>query len=136
MADQKYTPPPGFPPGLAKVCSQLGDLRLAEGSKVAEVILKHAPDTQRGVRVITGARTGHEKKYGTEEEKRTRWNAYQVEVDRRHELDPSLLYGELCDKAAEHFGVCKKTIERYTVNTVNPRKKKSGQSSHCPKPAR
>jgi hypothetical protein len=131
MANQKYTPTPGsrppkrrqeddIPPGLAKVCSRLDglDLRLPEGSRVAQVILKYVPDTQRGVRVITGARKGHEGKYGTKEEKRTRWNAYQVEVDRRHELNPSLSYEALCKEAAEHFNVNKETIKRHTVNKL------------------
>ncbi len=58
-------------------------------------------------------REGHERKYGTADEKEKRWAGYQVEVDRL--LKAGQTYSNACKRAAKKFGVCAKTIQRRTT---------------------
>jgi hypothetical protein len=105
---------------LRKLKAQLGKRRLAGGTAVAEVIIKLAPDAERGAKIRDKGREGHEIAHGTEEEKLQRWGEYQIEVDRLHELRPTRSYEDMVTRAAEKFGVSITTIKRHTDN---PRKK-------------
>jgi hypothetical protein len=76
-------------------------------------------DALRGKKVLEGARSGHEARYGTTEEKLARLTGYQAFIDAAHARRPGRSYEALVEDACKHFGCSAKTIKRHTKN---PRK--------------
>jgi len=82
--------------------------------------MEKEPDVQRGIKIAEAAKKGHEQVYGTAEEKSEKWNEYQEFIDKLYQQKPSLSYSDLKRRAATHFDVSCKTIDRHTTN---PKKK-------------
>lgn len=74
------------------------------------------PDASRGRKVKNSAALGHESVYGTQQEKQSKWEEYQAFVNDLYKKNPSLSYVAMKERAAKHFGVASKTIQRHTVN--------------------
>lgn len=75
-----------------------------------------APHRKRGIKVLNGAKAGHEHVHGTEAEKKKRWAGYQEFIDQKHAEQRFLSYEECAKLAAEEFKVGLKTIKRHTSN--------------------
>jgi hypothetical protein len=82
--------------------------------------IENKPHTERGLKNLEGIKKAHENLYGTEDEKRDRWENYQLYIDKLHTRRKSLSYSDLKEKTAKHFGCTSKTIDRHTNN---PKKK-------------
>jgi hypothetical protein len=83
---------------------------------VTDSIPQPDADALRGMIVLDGARSGHEERYGTTEEKLARFADYQAFIDVEHARWPRLSYTALAERAAKHFKCSAKTIKRHTKN--------------------
>lgn len=70
--------------------------------------------TRRGYKTLHSAKIGHEKTHGSKEEKAAKWDKYQIKVDELRQSHPRWSWTEVQRHAANHFGVCEKTIFRHT----------------------
>jgi hypothetical protein len=78
--------------------------------------VEKAPLIRAGRGVRRGGKKGHEKVYGTQEEKAAKYTEYQTYIDDAFKQFPSESYEEHTRVAAEHFSVSQKTIKRHTHN--------------------
>ena len=79
-----------------------------------DFIRRWRPLAHTGYKQRSGGRKGNEIVYGTLDEKRARWSAYQEFVDEKKMQNRSLKITDRRKLAAEHFGVHLKTITRHT----------------------
>ncbi|MFZ4699173.1 MAG: hypothetical protein ACOYMG_03905 [Candidatus Methylumidiphilus sp.] len=74
------------------------------------------PYAEQGKASVTGGRKGHETVHGTQKEKAEAWKSYQDKINEYYAISPRLTYQQMQEKAANHFDVSTKTIQRHTVN--------------------
>ena len=72
----------------------------------------HFPDILLGENTREQRRKWHEKKHGTREEKRARWDGYQKVVDGIRAEKPQAKWSDVCRWAAKRCNVSPKTIQR------------------------
>ena len=89
-------------------------IRQALDRRIDERIAAAEPLVESGKRVSRGGRLGHEKRWGTEEEKRKRWADWQRWIDEQHGSHPKLSYNALTKAAEKHFEVSQRTIKKHT----------------------
>jgi hypothetical protein len=114
-------------PGLRALEAVLRDLTRAlketdpeRGRRASLSVTDRIPlpdaDALRGMKVVNGARIGHEERYGTMEQKLARSADYQAYIDTEHARWPRLSYTALVRRAAKHFKCSAKTVKRHTKN--------------------
>ncbi len=72
------------------------------------------PQAVTGAKVAAGGRRGHQKQWGTQEEKGRRWAGYLHACLREHKKQPSSTLTEIRKSVAKAEGVCLRTIEAHT----------------------
>jgi hypothetical protein len=82
-------------------------LRLLAGERIADGAII-------GGKVEGGGRKGHEKVYGTAEEKEGRWQGYQAAIDKLDKDFPQYSHNKLCEIAAVELKVGVSTLRLRT----------------------
>jgi hypothetical protein len=107
----------------ARLCNSIKETDPERGRRVSltanDLIAVPDADALRGIKVLDGARSGHQARYGTTEEKLARLTGYQAFIDAAHARRPGRSYEALVEDASKHFECSAKTIKRHTKN---PRK--------------
>lgn len=89
-------------------------LRLLAGERIAH-------DAITGGKVEGGGRKGHEKVYGTAEEKEGRWQGYQAAIDKLGKDFPQYSHNKLCEIAAVELKVGVSTLRLHTKKPPHSR---------------
>lgn len=119
--------------GLEKICKIAAEGEMAEAGRLFREFMSDVAHRMHSekfaaahVKVRRGAKLGHAATHGTRDAKENRRAGYQAFINTLHKKNPSLSYEDLKKKAANHFDVSTKTIQR---NTSNPRKAGESRST-------